>query len=144
MSAEHTDEPTVVPKPLVFEMPIDVTDEHVDAPGHHVHNVVYVQWVQQIALEHWRAVASPEQQRKVAWYVLRHEIDYLKEVFVGERLIARTHVGEPRGARFERYVEIVREDGVPVARARSVWAAIDVRTGRPTRITAEMRAPFYR
>lgn len=131
-------------EPVMFEMPIEVTDEHVVAPGHHVHNVVYVDWVQKAALAHWSAAAPEDGRSSVLWYVLRHEVDYLKEVFVGERLVARTHVGSWRGARFERFVEIVREDGTPVARARSVWAAIDPRTGRPTRITEAMRAPFYR
>ena len=137
------DQSTATSNPVVYEMPIEVTGEHADAPGHHVNNVVYVQWVQQVAIAHWTSAALPEQQAAVAWFVLRHEIDYLKEVFAGERLVARTHVGPSRGAKFERFVEILREDGTPVCRARSVWAAIDSRTGRPTRITEEMRAPFF-
>lgn len=129
-------------EPVVFRMPIDVTDEHVDAPGHHVNNIVYVRWVQQVATAHWQSVATPEQQASVVWFVVRHEIDYLKEVFVGESLVASTHIGEARGARLERFVEIVREDGTTVARARSVWAAISARNGRPTRVTGEMLAGF--
>jgi len=126
----------------VFKMAIEVMDEHVDAPGHHVNNVVYVQWIQQVAEAHWNAAAPEALRSSVVWYVLRHEIDYLKEAFVGDRLVARTYVGGARGARMERFVEILREDGTMVARAKSVWAAINARTGRPTRITAEMCAPF--
>lgn len=132
------------PRPVIFEMPVTVTDEHVDAPGHHVNNVVYLQWVQQVAIAHWSSAAPREMQEALVWFVTRHEIDYLKEVFVGERLVVRTHVGPAKGARFDRFVEIVREGGEPVCRARSTWAAIDVKSGRPTRITPEMRAPFLR
>ncbi len=137
-------EPDSEAEAIVFEMPIEVTEEHVDAPGHHVNNVVYVDWVQRVAMAHWRAAIPEGADPRLLWYVVRHEIDYLKEVFVGERLVARTHVGASSGARFERHVEIVRSDGTPVARARSVWAAIDARTGRPTRITEAVRAPFFR
>lgn len=137
-------DPTRDAEPVVFALPIEVTDEHADAPGHHVNNVVYVKWINDVALAHWNAAAPSDGRSDIHWYVVRHEIDYLREVFPGERLIARTHVGASRGARFERFVEIVRQDGSPVARARSVWAAIDARTGRPTRITDAMRAPFLR
>jgi len=136
-------QPSGEPPPLLFEIPVEVTDAHVEAPGHHVNNVVYVRWVQEAATAHWRAMAPPDLRDTVVWYVLRHEIDYLKETFVGDRLIVRTHVGESRGARFERFVEIAREDGVVVARAHSTWAAIDARSGRPRRITPEMKAPFF-
>lgn len=130
-------------QPVVFEMPIEVTEAHIGAPGHHVNNIVYLQWVQDISIAHWQSAAPEGLRDQVAWYVVRHEIDYLKETFPGESLVARTHVGWARGARFERVVEILRQDGTPVVKARSTWAAIDVRTGRPTRVTEEMRAAFF-
>lgn len=143
-TATQTMHDSGVPDAVVFEMPVVVTGEHVDGPGHHVNNVVYVKWINDVALAHWNSAAPEAGRRAVYWYVVRHEIDYLKEAFPGERLVARTYVGSWRGARFDRFVEIAREDGTPVARARSVWAAIDSRTGKPTRITEAMRAPFLR
>jgi hypothetical protein len=53
-------------------------------------------------------------------------------------------VGKATGARFERHVEIRRaKDDLLLAQARSVWAAIDPRTGRPRRIDAQLRLSFY-
>jgi acyl-CoA thioester hydrolase len=44
--------------------------------------------------------------------VIRHEIDYLRAVLPGETVTARTWVPDPpRGARFDRHIEFVGEDG---------------------------------
>ena len=58
-----------------FEIQLIVTAADIDELNH-VSNVVYVRWVQEVAVAHWQALASEEAQRKVVWVVLRHEIDY--------------------------------------------------------------------
>jgi acyl-CoA thioester hydrolase len=129
--------------PVVFQMPIVVTEEHSAAAGRHVHNVAYVEWVQSVAMAHWRTVATPEMHEAVVWYVRRHEIDYLKECWAGDRLTATTYVGECHGAAMVRFVELTRADGSVACRARTTWVAISTRSGRPTRITEAMRAPLF-
>ncbi len=129
---------------IVFEQPITVRPEHIDLMGH-VNNVVYVQWVQDAATAHWLAAATPEQKETIAWVVLRHEIDYLKSAFVDEALLARTWVGEDKGVRYERHVEIVRPaDGAVLARARSFWCAVDPVRFRPKRVDKDVRARFVK
>jgi acyl-CoA thioester hydrolase len=129
--------------PLVFEMPIRVETADIDAMGH-VNNIVYLRWVQEAATAHWNAAASEQQKAEYAWVALRHEIDYLRPALPGDELIARTHVGEASGARFDRYVEILRvPDNQALARARTVWAALDARTGKPRRVGKELLARFH-
>ena len=60
----------------------------------HVNNVVYLQYAQDIATAHWESVASPELQEKVIWVARRHEIDYLKQALLGDKLVIKTRVGE--------------------------------------------------
>ena len=60
---------------IVFEQQIRVQAEDLD-DLHHVNNVVYLQWVQDIAKAHWAVLSNPEVNRKYAWVVLRHEINY--------------------------------------------------------------------
>ena len=63
------------------------------------------------------------------WVVIRHEIDYLRAVGPGETVTGRTWVGEPpKGARFDRHVEFVGEDGKARVRARTTWAILDKAT----------------
>jgi acyl-CoA thioester hydrolase len=102
-----------------------------------------VQWIQEVALAHWYSVADPVHQDDYIWVVVRHEIDYLRAAFEGETLTGRTWVGEaPKGARFDRHMEFVSEDGKVRVRAVTQWAIIDKAAGRPIRVPPEVVAPF--
>lgn len=114
----------------------------IDVMGH-VNNVVYVQWIQDVAVKHWMARASAEQLANVLWVVVRHEIDYLRPAFLGDTLIARTWVGAATAATYERFTEIARSDDEKIiVRARSVWCPVNAETKRPRRVDAGMRARF--
>ena len=125
-----------------YELPIDVQPEDIDDLGH-VNNVTYLRWVQEAATAHWRAVAAPADQEQLYWVVFRHEIDYLHPAMPGDRIVARTWVGAATRIKFDRHTELLRErDRKPLARARTVWCPIDARTGKPTAVSAEVRAVF--
>ena len=126
----------------VFEMTISVQPADIDQLGH-VNNVTYVRWVQEIAVAHWTEAAPEEDQKKLLWVVLRHEIDYKQPAFLGETLKARTWVGQAARLKFERHTEFVRtSDGKLVAKARTIWCPIDASTGRPVAVSTEVRASF--
>src|SRR5687767_1172781 len=126
----------------VFEHRMVAPAEAIDELGH-VNNAVWVQWIQEVALAHWYSVAAPDHQDDYIWVVVRHEIDYLRAAFEGEVLTGRTWVGEaPKGARFDRHMEFVGEDGKVRVRAITVWAIIDKASGRPLRVPPEVIAPF--
>lgn len=110
----------------------------------HVNNAVYVRWVQEIATAHWHAAARPDDRERFLWVVTRHEIDYRKPILPGETVELKTWVGEPKGARFDRFVEITGADGKIRVFARTVWAMLDRRTRAPARITEEIARPFLR
>jgi acyl-CoA thioester hydrolase len=117
---------------LPFEISISVDAADIDELGH-VNNVVYVRWVQDVAIAHWKAMASPDSQAKLRWVVVRHEIDYKKAARLGDRIVARTWVGTATRIKFERHTELLRAgDGRLLAKARTLWCAIDAVTGRPT------------
>jgi len=126
----------------VFEIPLTVKPEDIDRLGH-VNNIVYLRWVQDAATAHWRHAATEAQKSEIVWVVMRHEIDYLRPAMPGDELVARTHVAEPTGAKFDRHVEIVRvSDGTLLAKARSVWVALDPQSGRPRRVGADVTERF--
>lgn len=126
----------------VFEHRITAKPEHIDELGH-VNNAVWVQWIQEVALAHWYSIADPAHQDDYIWVVVRHEIDYLRAVNEGETVTGRTWVGDaPKGARFDRHMEFVGEDGKVRVRARTTWAIIDKASGRPIRVPPEVVEPF--
>lgn len=125
-----------------YERRITATVEDVDELGH-VNNAVWVRWIQDMATAHWQAAAPAEHQQAYIWVVTPHEIDYLRAVLPGETVTARTWVGEaPKGARFDRHVEFLGQDGKVRVRAKTTWAILDKSTGRPLRVPPEVAEPF--
>lgn len=105
--------------------------------------MVYLRWIQDAAIAHWRVLATPAQQTDVAWVVVRHEIDYKRPVRLGEPVVARTWVGLATRNTFERHTEILRtSDRKMVAQARTLWCPVDPETGRPVQVAADIRARF--
>jgi acyl-CoA thioester hydrolase len=126
----------------VFEQKLVAGPEHIDELGH-VNNAVWVQWIQQVAVAHWEAVADAGHKHAYFWVVVRHEIDYLRAAHEGDAILARTWVGEaPQGARFDRLMEFTGGDGKVCVRARTQWAIIDKAAARPVRVPAAVIAPF--
>jgi acyl-CoA thioester hydrolase len=126
----------------VFELTLTAGPEHIDELGH-VNNAVWVQWIQQVAVAHWEAVADSAHKDAYYWVVVRHEIDYLRPAHDGDRIAARTWVADaPKGARLDRFVEFTGADGKACVRSRTQWAIIDKALGRPIRVPPEVIAPF--
>ena len=147
-----------------FEMIVSVLPGDIDEQNH-VNNTVYLRWIQDVATAHWKTLASAESQAAIGWIVLRHEIDYKMPASLGDEIVLRTWVGKASRLKFERFTEIRRksgrsnaepssgeidppQDGFAVAnnqvlaQARTVWVPIDVRTGKPARVSADVRARF--
>ena len=125
-----------------FEMTVSVLPGDIDEQNH-VNNTVYLRWVQEVATAHWRIIASPEAQETIGWVVLRHEIDYKAPAAHGDQITLRTWVGKASRLTFERFTEVRRNsDGQLLSKARTLWCPINAQTGRPARVTAEVRTQF--
>ena len=121
---------------MKFSHSFRVLPEDIDAQGH-VNNVVYVRWIQDVAVAHWFSAATEEIRAKYTWMLTRHEIDYKKQTFAGEEVTAITWVGKATRITWERFTEIRRGDDLLV-KAQSIWCLIDRQTSKPSRITSEM------
>src|SRR5437588_13084401 len=121
-----------------------VTVHPADIDGqNHVNNIVYLRWVQEIATAHWESLADADAQAAIGWVVVRHEIDYKMAANLGDEILLRTWVGQASRLKFERFTEIRRKnDHQLLAQARTLWVPIDVHTGKPTRVSAELRSQF--
>jgi len=123
---------------------IDITIEpsDIDVLGH-VNNIVYLRWVQDAAIAHWRALATPDEQAAIAWVVVRHEIDYRRPALPGDAIIARTRVGSASRHTFERLTEILRaSDTTVLANARTLWVPLDPTSGRVIHVGNALRERF--
>lgn len=126
-----------------FEIEIEVKVRDIDELNH-VNNVVYVQWIQDVAKAHWERLATKAIQNKYIWVVLRHEVDYLGQTVEGDFLMARTWVEWSEGVKSERHVEIRnKETGKMVVKSKTLWCLLDAVTKRPRRIESDITAIFH-
>jgi len=127
---------------FTFTGTITVSPEHIDELNH-VNNVAYVQWIQDIAVKHWNAVASDEIKKKYVWVILRHEIDYKKPGFAGDELLLETCVLNVLKFTSDRQVKIFRKsDNILLAQSKTTWCLLNGSSFRPTIIPDEIKAIF--
>ena len=121
-----------------FQCIFEPTADDFDVLGH-VNNVVYLRWVQDIAVAHWEHVVSEQFKSDFVWVALRHEIDYRDAILPGELAEGRTWLGRAEGARFERFVDI-RKPGAKRVSAQSLtqWCLLNAKTRRPMRVTQDI------
>ena len=75
--------------------------------------------------------------------MLRHEIDYKAPATLDDEIVLRTWVGKASRLTFERFTEIRRKnDDQLLAQARTLWCPINAQTGRPTRVSEDVRKQF--
>ncbi len=128
--------------PKKFSINIQVQQPHLDAVSH-VNNVVYIQWMQDIASMHWHAIATPELKNKFVWMIRRHEVDYHNQAFLNDNLLIRTWTGEYTNVTWKRHYEITRPaDNKKIISAVSLWIPVDVETQKPQRVDEAMVSLF--
>lgn len=113
---------------------VEPRPEDFDELGH-VNNVVYLKWVQEMAVTHWHLISPQEQVDSEVWVALKHTIEYRDAIEPGQMAEIRTWLGSYKGARFNRHVDI-RKPGAKRFSAYAVteWCRLNAHTRRPMRI----------
>jgi acyl-CoA thioester hydrolase len=121
----------------IFETKFTVIASDIDELNH-VNNVVYIQWIQNIANLHWTQLKQDvDTTTTYAWVVIRHEIDYIGQALLGETLLAKTWVGKTEGIRSIRHVEFYKNNKL-VVKAQTTFCLVNAKTFKPTRITDQI------
>ncbi|MBP2833199.1 acyl-CoA thioesterase [Aquimarina sp. U1-2] len=129
-------------KPKIFESQLTVPLSAIDEM-HHVNNVVYLQWIQDIAKKHWESKTDVTLRNTYVWVVLHHFIEYHHPAFKDDQLVLHTWIDHYQGAKSERHTKIYlsKTEKVLVS-AKTMWCLLDKETLRPTRITDEISTLF--
>lgn len=132
-----------MPISSIYSKTITIPSSAIDENGH-VNNVVYVQWMQDIAIAHYASIGGVEAQGPDAtWVIRKHSIEYFLPAFEGEEIEVRTWVEYLRKVRSLRMYEFVRKsDGKTLVKGESNWVFMDMKTGRPKAIPAEVENIF--
>ncbi|HEX2698239.1 MAG TPA: acyl-CoA thioesterase [Anaerolineales bacterium] len=116
-----------------------IPESAIDENGH-VNNVVYVQWMQDIAVEHYSTIGGVfAQGTDSTWVVHEHKIEYLLPAFAGEEIEIKTWIESIRRVRSTRKYEFVRiSDGKVLVKGETDWVFVDAKTGAPRVIPDEV------
>lgn len=111
-----------------YQQQFQVLPNHLDHLNH-VNNIVYMQWIQDIAIAHWQQLASIEIQQAYLWVVARHEIDYKRQALLGDEIVINTRVGAATARHFTRHTDILRgSDHKILVKALTYWVPVDPQT----------------
>jgi acyl-CoA thioester hydrolase len=132
-----------MPISAIYSKSIIVPSSVIDENGH-VNNVAYVQWMQDIAVEHYSAIGGIEAQGPQAtWVVREHRVEYLLPAFVGEEIEINTWVENLRRVRSLRKYEFIRKsDSKILVKGETDWVFVDVKTGSPRAIPSQVTDVF--
>ena len=128
----------------IYGQEITVPQSAVDLNGH-VNNVVYVQWMQDVAVLHSEAVGGTRAMHAAGgtWVVHSHKVEYLWPSFAGEEIVALTWVKSFRRVRSVRRYRFYRKsDDTLLVRGETEWVFIDADTGHPRKIPDEVMGLF--
>src|SRR5512133_977259 len=122
-----------------YSKTISIPKSAIDENGH-VNNVTYIQWMQDIAVEHYASIGGIQAQGPDATWVIReHKVEYLLPAFEGEEDEVRTWVENLRKVRSLRIYEFTRKsDGRILVHGETDWVFVDVKTGSPRAIPQEV------
>lgn len=129
----------------VYQHRFTVPASAVDQNGH-VNNVVYVQWMQDVAVLHYEAAGGNQamQDAGATWVARSHHIEYLKPVYAGEDVIALTWVENLRRVRSLRCYQFRRQaDNVLLAQGETDWVFVDIASGRPLAIAEDIISKWH-
>ena len=117
-----------------FEQFITVSREDLDEL-HHVNNVRYVQWVQDIAKAHWLQNATTDILNTYFWVVVSHHIEYKGSALLNDIIQLKTYVTKSEGVTSTRVVDMYnKETGKLLVKAETVWCLMNYESKRPVRI----------
>ena len=122
----------------IFDLRITVQPEHIDVLGH-VNNVMYIQWMQDVAAAHIERLGlglAQYLELKHAMVAVEHHVQYRKAVLEGEEVILRTWLDDINALySFRQYVFYRPKDQSILFVGNTKWACIEITTGRPKRMS---------
>ena len=121
----------------IFDLKIQVQPKHIDVLGH-VNNVMYIQWMQDVASAHIEALGlglAQYLELKHAMVAVEHHVQYRKAALEGEEVILRTWLDDINALySFRQYAFYRPKDQSILFVGNTKWACIEIASGRPKRM----------
>ena len=135
-----------VPHPTPFVCELRVSADQLGRVIEHVSNIEYVRWLDRAAELHADSLGYTREHllsQGIMWFVARHEIDYLAETWLNDRLLIATWVRDIHKVKSWRDYVIARpQDRAIICRASTLWVLMNLDARKPMRISREMSDRF--
>lgn len=122
---------------LPYTLNVTVQESHIDLMRH-TNNVVYLQWLEDVAWAHSAALGLGPQEYEALGHgmvVRQHELNYLAATRLGERIVLGTWLTRADKLTLQRHYQFIREDdGQTVFRGRSEFVCVDIAEGKVRRM----------
>ena len=121
-----------------------VQEQHID-PNKHLNNIVYVQWMQEIAIAHSDRCGWSTQkyhQNQCTWFAKSHFINYIFPGCLNDNINLETWVDNIKKCSSLRKYHFSNQHGKCIAQAETQWVFIDIITGRPKSIPQNIKQAF--
>ena len=122
--------------PNKFTFSLTVKEKDIDELNH-VNNIQYLNWALKAAEQHWDFTTKQKYSDTFVWVVLRHEIDYLKPLYLNDEINITTYISDIYGVKCERIVEIKKVNKI-VVKVKTIWVLLDKKSMKPTRIPKQI------
>lgn len=110
---------------------------------HHVNNVRYLDWVQEISEAHWSLATKNQYHDTFVWVVRKHEINYFKAAQLNDVVRASTHIAANRGPISTRIVKFTdNKTNEVLVTSSTAWCLLDKKSFKPKRIPAAISELF--
>lgn len=124
-------------RPHPYTLSVTVESQHIDLMRH-TNNVVYLQWLEDVAWAHSTALGLGPAEYEALGYgmvVRQHELNYLQATRLGEHLVLGTWLTQADKLTLQRHYQFIRaDDGVTVFRGRSEFVCVDIAEGKVRRM----------
>lgn len=126
----------------VYQKRITVSKGDLDDLNH-VNNVRYLQWVQDVASEHWQQNVTETILDQYFWVVVSHHIEYKSAAVLDDNIRIDTYVIRSEGVTSTRIVEMYHDTtNKLLVKAETIWCLMNKSSSRPARITPEIAELF--
>lgn len=116
---------------------VTVQDQHIDLMRH-TNNVVYLQWLEDVAWAHSIALGLGPAQYEALGHgmvVRQHELTYIQATRLGDALVLATWLTHADKLTLQRHYQFVRKtDGATVFRGRTHFVCVDIAQGKVRRM----------
>jgi acyl-CoA thioester hydrolase len=133
------------PPPGVFQLRRRVEWRDID-PAQHVNNAVYLSYLEDCGVQVAAAHGWPMSRVQAEGFAIvarRHRIEYRQPAVLDDELELATWISDVKRATVVRHYTVTRvDDGALLARARTLWVWVDLKTERPIRIPSAFLADF--